>query len=307
MRNTGFLPSDSMVTKAVAALAFSVSTVGLASAGMIVIPGATISVHASACTTTPCTTDNSQSATTGTVSFDPLGTTTYTLSQDLNNVLSNGSVTVNNNPLVISVGGAGNASSVTASGLPAPSITTMVVSPGDPGGGDASGTLDYYFAVVSSVGAIGTADINVNAVGSVSGTATGSSPSVNVSEQLYIPILSTTDSVLNDTASVVFTGDGSQTSGFTEAGNIDYVVNIGEAYEVTLETNVECPGNAVSCTASIDPVISLAAGSTSDLSLEFSSDIGNGTPEPGTWTLFAVGVMFLIAAQRRRLGRTARS
>jgi len=326
MKYARFASLQSLAAGTIMALPLSIAAIGFANATAVVIPDATFSAGADTCTTTPCTTVDSQAFSTGFVdvngnfnngseSFVPGGTTTFNVSTDSHNSLSNAVETTGNNPAIISVGGGGNTMSVTVSGTPSPSIATVAQAPA--GVGDASGSLRYSFVVLAPAGFTGTSvGITVDAKGSVSATAQASSGfAVNASTQLLIDLgtvndlaqlsfgtsngVSFNDPVTSGTGFVSALSGGSESGGFDESGT--YQVILGEVHNVFLNTNLQCNDSAgVSCSASVDPTITAPAGFEVLFSQGFGDSAAVSVPEPSTAAMLLIGLMGVGFAARRR-------
>ena len=207
-----------------------------------------------------------------------------------------------------------------------------------------SATLTYQFAVVSGNGGSGTANIVVNATGATSDSVTldlaavptdpAASTGGTVSTLAGLTISGGgVPDLVNDLSNLSLCADGknglqsgcagsqtkgtgfasapsligetaSETGGFTESGT--YSVDLNTLYTVTLMTNLQCEGIAAtsSCSASIDPTITVPDGDT----LLLSSGFGNGgsanpsgVPEPWSAPLLVLGVAALVLIQWRRL------
>jgi len=290
-------------------------------ATVVTVPDATVSEFLFSEDANPVTTTSSQTAKTGT------GTTTsFTFAPEsfvpntgnsVNYLLS--TANTNSNAIVstsgaLTVGGGGSSATATPSATPAPSLSAATVGASSGIGSEGSqNVLTYYFEVVSSTGATGTANINVQATGAVSaqnGASTG-----QLATALAQLTIGGNGSVLDDLANATFAvGNGSTNNGSTTAGagfispgatvstagslitggfneNGTYTVNLGQVYDVMLSTYVNCgnPGGSM-CSASIDPIIT---DDSQNSSLVFSAGFGDSAvgavPEPSTWAMMILG------------------
>jgi hypothetical protein len=97
-------------------------------------------------------------------------------------------------------------------------------------------------------------------------------------------------------------GESKMSGGFNESGS--YSISTNSLYEVVMIANItvgtfnnglaQGPGS-VQASAFVDPMLSVPVG----YQLELSDGVGNGTPEPATWTLFAAGIGLILAKRRR--------
>jgi PEP-CTERM motif len=297
-------------------------------------------VGITACTTVGCTNSNSQSATSGSGTADeftsgpvdfvpPTGTALFDISTTSSccgttRALSEQGVA----PLDLTVGGAGQATNVTAAGVPNPSLSISATATGsassDGAFGLAQAVLTYSFEVVSTGHTSATSvDVTIDATGSVSATSTDPQ-SIDDTEMLYIPGL------VNDQANVYYLAtsngveDQSSTTGagylsaltdddglYSVTGGIDesgtYSVTLGQVYTVELTLYANCDANSmgagsISCLASIDPFIIAPSG----FEVLLSPGLGNAAvPEPSTWAMMLIGFCGLSYAAYRRQARRA--
>jgi hypothetical protein len=286
---------------------------GSAASATTVLPAlanAIIEVDESSVTTSPYTTIDGQYASTlgpsGEI-YSPSGTT-FIVTTHTHGIVTQQNVTTSSAPAAISVGGAGNIAGASVSGTPSPTVSSFASNPANSFGSASQAHLTYYFEVVAPAGYVGPsqANINVNAIGSVSAASSGTDQSSSAVAALVIA------GVLNDLASAnYFVSNGNPvdrstvngagfisgntvgingslvTGGFDESGS--YAINVGQLYQVALLTNISCGGNGGdACSASIDPTITVGSG----LLLDFSPGIGNSVgavPEPSTWAMLILG------------------
>jgi hypothetical protein len=267
--------------------------------------------------------------TTGGVSFVPSGSTTFTTQGP--GFGNQGQIVSGNDPLSVKVSQGGNTTSLTATGIREPSLSVSTngnyVSGVLLSGGIAQTLLQYHFEVTAPGDVPGQAQIGVTAHGTVSGSGTpaaanypGGPPSLSqeLEAQLIIGgVLTDTVNASYGTANFVgfdncanpancIQGKGFITSSSDTgvSGGIDengtYTINLNTVYTVALDEYLNCNGAAWSCSASIDPIITVPGGDNLLISQGFGNGGPNvGVPEPATVCLFGVGLGGLIAARRR--------
>jgi PEP-CTERM motif len=295
------------------------------------IPGATGEASASGFLTSPSTFDESDTAATSIYGV-PLSTYGEMGSYAVTTIKTGFPVTVTNPNTPGVVGSEGVSAADVTMNRTYPSLNVV----GDYGccsGGEASGTLVYYFEVVnsSSPGSVSPVTIGVTASGGVSGSATGvpnpveygvsilaqaellitAGPGSSVVDELaqtnagYTVLGGVGTGNLNSTTSNVTVNFGATTtfSGGFSLNDDPITINTDTVYEVEMYAAIG-GDPIIDERAYIDPFI----GTPSGYSLELSPGILNGTapiPEPSTWVMMLAGFAGLGALGFRRARKVA--
>ena len=309
------------------ALAIAVLASGSAFGGVSVmaatlLPAPTISAGVTACTTTPCENDFSQGASASNLSLSQFGKN-YTVTNV--NQSDNPTIfyTTQNTPGELIAGNpqSDQYSIATASG--SPKVTASASTVTGVGGTLTDSSLTYYFEIIpdEGQGALTPVTVGVTALGEISGSTTSppstfdSLNSANVTAEFSIAYtfneiaqayygysceLSDSDcsQTYNESTPnvTVNLGPTSTFSGVFSLQDAPLALITDHPYEVTLTAEMSLGDYPGFATASVDPMITVPAG----YSLELSPGISEGVPEPATWTTLLVGFGGLGAVMRRR-------
>lgn len=164
--------------------------------------------------------------------------------------------------------------------------------------GRANAIVQYSVQVL---GPASTVHVQVAVAGGVSGASSpGGAPGDN-----FHGFALTSQWSLQDAASATVFSEGIVTpalqGSFSDSFNhvVDLELNVNAIYRVTLRADASARSG--SAFAFIDPVFSFAPGAGEGFSFVFSEGIGNAPiPEPAPFALFAIGLLGLAAAARRR-------
>jgi len=291
-----------------------------------ILPAPTVFAGVTACTTTPCENDFSQSAGARNVTLPQFGKNYTVTNVDLSHIPTI-YTTSQNTPGELVVGDVlGDQYSVaTANGSPKVTAAASLVT--GVGGTITDSSLTYYFEVIpdQGQGALTPVTVGLTANGEISGSSTSpvngfdSLNGANVTAQFlisntldetaqayfsYVCVLSDNDCSQSENSSTsnvtVHMGPTSTYSGGFNLVDQPLDLITDHPYQVIMTAEMSLSGAPGSAMASVDPMITVPVGYTLDLSPGIS-----GVPEPATWASMLVG-LGLVGGLARRRRATAR-